>query len=411
LLITIAAAVASLCVWAALAEIDTVAQANGKAIPSARIQHVSSLDGGTVAAIEVQQGQRVAAGAPLLVLSPVAAQGDLQTRRQQQLALQARSARLKAEAEGGEPVFPAGLDKDGTDYGRIEQAAFVTRRAEQQSQLAALSAQIAQRQQELEEARVALSTAQRMLTSARAEREIIEKLVTQGLEPKLELLRLDRAINDAEGREGAAKAGIERLQQAIVETRARRDASQQAFRAQAREEASRANADLRALEQGLPALAERADRTLLKSPVAGTVNRVLLTTVGSAARAGEPLVEIVPDDDQLVFEAFVLPKDIGFVHPGQTARVRVSAFDYSIYGALEGKVTQVGADAVGNERGEFFYLVRIETAAKAIVNRGQTLPIQPGMQAQIDIVTGSKTVANYLLKPLIAVRENAFGER
>ena len=411
LLIAIALAFVSLAIWAAVAEVDTVAQATGKVIPSARVQVMQSLEGGVVTAIHVRQGQRVEAGAALIDLSPLAAEGDLRSRRQQALALDARVARLRAEADGGEPVFAAALSRDGAEFVRVERSAFSTRRTEQSSQAAMLTAQTAQKTQELEEARVLLRTSQQTLAAARSEREIVEKLVAQGLEPKLELIRLDRTIGEADGRAQGAKVAIERLTQGIVEARARRDAQAQFFRAAARDELNRVIGELRALEQGLPALADRFERTALKAPVAGIVNRVLVTTIGGVARPGDPLLELVPGDDQLVVEALVSPRDIGFISVGQKARVRVTAFDYSIYGAMAGEVVQVGADALTNERGEAFYVVRVQTALAAITNHGKSLPIIPGMQTQVDIVTGSKTVANYLLKPLISVREGAFGER
>ena len=274
-----------------------------------------------------------------------------------------------------------------------------------------LSSQIAQRTQEMEEARIAMVTAQRTLAAANEERDMLEKLVAQGLEPRIELVRIGRVITDADGREKGAAAAISRLRDAIIETRARRDSAQQNFKALAREEMNRAIAELRAIEQGLPALEDRFDRTALKAPVRGIVNRVFVNTVGGVAKPGDPLVELVPADDPLVVEAMVSPKDIGFIKLSQDSRVKLTAYDYSIYGAMPGKVVQVGADAITNERGESFYLVRVQTEKKAIDNLGSSLPIMSGMQAQVDIITGSKTVLRYLLKPLIAVQENAFRER
>jgi len=240
---------------------------------------------------------------------------------------------------------------------------------------------------------------------------MLDKLVAQGLEPRIELVRIGRVITDAEGREKGAAAAISRLRDAIIETRARRDSAQQNFKATAREELNRSIGELRAIEQGLPALEDRFDRTALKAPVRGVVNRVFVNTVGGVAKPGDPLVELVPADDPLVVEAMVSPKDIGFIKLGQDSRVKLTAYDYSIYGAMPGKVVQVGADSISNERGESFYLVRVQTEKKAIDNLGSPLPIMSGMQAQVDIITGAKTVLRYLLKPLIAVQESAFRER
>lgn len=411
LLLAIAMAFAALVAWAALAEIDTVAQASAKVVPSARVQLMQSLEGGLVTAIHVKPGDAVEAGALLVSLSPMQAGGDFQTRQQQTLALEARIARLRAEADGAAPQFPPSLVGSSAEFVRLEQAAFEARRLEQAAQQSVLMSQIAQKTKEMEEARIVMQTAQRTLAAAQEERDMLERLVAQGLEPRIELVRIGRVITDADGRERGAQAAIERLRDAIAETRARRDNAQQAFRAQARDEQNRALAELRAVEQGLPALEDRFDRTALRAPVRGVVNRVFVNTVGGVAKPGDPLVELVPADDPLQIEAMVNPKDIGFVRPGQPARVKLSAYDYSIYGAMPGKVVQVGADAVSNDRGEAFFLVRIETEARAIESLGRSLPIISGMQAQVDIVTGSKTVLRYLLKPLIAVRENAFRER
>jgi membrane fusion protein, adhesin transport system len=411
LLFAIALAFAALTAWAALSQIDTVAQASGKVIPSARVQMMQSLEGGIVQAIHVVPGQVVEADALLVSLSPLQAGGDFQTRRQQALALSARIARLQAEANGRAPEFDDALKQNGAEYVSAQRASFETRRIEQLSQMSMLSEQVEQKMKELEELRITVRTAERTLAQAHEERVMLEKLVAEGLESRIELVRIARVISEADGREQGSKVAIDRVQHAIQETRARRDSMQNNFRSQAREELVRSMAELRAIEQGMPALEDRVERTGLKAPVRGVVNRVFVNSLGGVAKPGEPLVELVPADDQLVVEAMLSPRDIGFVQVGQTARVKLTAYDYSIYGALPGKVIQVGADAVANERGEAFYVARIETEARAVESLDRKLPIISGMQAQVDIVTGSKTVLSYLLKPLIAVRENAFRER
>jgi membrane fusion protein, adhesin transport system len=410
LLFTVLLALAALVAWAAVSQVDTVAQAAGKVIPSARVQAVQSLEGGIVQEIHAVAGQAVESGDLLVSLSPVQAGGDLQTRRQQVLALGARIARLQAEVDQRSPAFPNGADGSAEFVG-VERAAFESRRSEQASQAAMLSAQIAQKSKEQEEMQVTLATARRALATAQSEREVLARLVEQGLEPRLELLRVENTVSEAEGRERGTRVAIERLQQAMEETRARRDTMLQNFRSQAREELNRAINELRALEQGMPQLQDRVARTLLRAPVRGIVNRVFVNSVGGVAKPGETLVELVPADDERVVEVLVSPRDIGFVKEGQTARVKLTAYDYSLFGALSGKVVQVGADAVTNERGEAFFMVRVRTDHTALENHGRRLPIMAGMQAQVDVVTGSKTVLDYLLKPLVSVREGAFRER
>ena len=411
LLFSMAVTFTALVVWAGVSEVDTVAQAIGKVIPSARVQLLQSLEGGLVRGIHVVQGQSVEAGAPLISLSPTQAGGDYQTRRQQTLALQARMVRLQAESEGLELKFPTELQKETPEFVKVERASFDGRRAEQAIQAVMFDAQIEQRTREVDEARILMATAEQSLGGAREERLIMEKLVAQGLEPRIELVRLDRSISESEGRVASAKAVIPRAQQAIIEARARAESVQKQFRTQAREELNRTTADLRALEQGMPALEDRVERTELRAPVRGIVNRVFVNTVGGVAKPGDSLVEIVPADDPLVVEAMISPKDIGFIVLGQTARVKLTAYDYSLFGAMPGKVVQISPDAITNERGESFFLVRVQTDRTMVENLDKKLPIMSGMQAQADIITGSKTVLSYLLKPVIAVRESAFRER
>jgi membrane fusion protein, adhesin transport system len=411
LLFVIAATFAGLVVWAGMSEVDTVAQAQGKVIPAARVQLMQSLEGGLIREIHVVQGQAVEAGTLLVSLSPTQAGGEFKTRRQQALALEARMARLFAEAEGREPRFSAEIIKDSPEFVKVERSSFEGRQAEQGMQAVMLEAQIEQRTKEVEESRIALATAERSLEGAREERGIMEKLVAQGLEPRIELVRLDRTISEAVGRADSARVAITRAQQAIIEARARADSSQKQFRTQAREELNRATNELRAIEQTMPALEDKVDRTVVKAPVRGIVNRVFVNTVGGVAKPGDSLVELVPADDPLVVEAMISPKDIGFVLVGQTARVKLTAYDYSLFGAMPGKVVQISPDAITNERGDSFFLVRVQTERTMVENLDKKLPIMAGMQAQVDIITGSKTILAYLMKPVMAVRESAFKER
>ena len=188
------------------------------------------------------------------------------------------------------------------------------------------------------------------------------------------------------------------------------DSVQKQFRTQAREELNRTTADLRAMEQGMPALEDRVERTELKAPVRGIVNRVFVNTVGGVAKPGDPLVELVPADDPLVVEAMINPKDIGFVVLGQTARVKLTAYDYSLFGAMPGKVVQISPDAITNERGESFFLVRVQTDRTMFETSTRSCPSWRACRPS-DVITGSKTVLSYLMKPVIAVQESAFRER
>jgi adhesin transport system membrane fusion protein len=268
-----------------------------------------------------------------------------------------------------------------------------------------------QRNKELAEARVSLATAQRLLALGREERGILADLVAKRLEPRLELIRLDRALAEQEGRVESTTVAIQRLQSAIVEIGQKKDATLAQFRSQALGDLSRSIGELRALQETLPGLSDKVDRSELRAPMNGIVNRVLVTTVSGVIKPGEPIVEIVPGEDRLVVEARVSPQDIGFVRAGQRARIRLTAYDFAIFGSLEGEVSNVGADAIVGEKGESAYLVRIESQTPYLESFGRKLPIIPGMVAQSTIITGSRTILTYLTKPVFRTMQNAFRER
>ncbi len=398
-------------IWIAVAKVDTVTRAEGRVIPSAKMQVIQNLEGGIVSAILVKQGQSVRAGDRLVALSALQHDGDMKSRYQQVLSLEARAARLAALASGQSPKFPKSVSDSAPDLMAVETATYLSKKLEQASQVGVLTAQAEQKSRELEEAQISLLANRKSLELGREERATVAHLVERGLEPRLELVRIDRAFAEQEGRSAVATVTIERLRSAINEISARKDAMVRQFRSEALNELNRTMADLNPLQQSMPALVDKVSRTEIKAPMKGIVNRVFVTTIGGTVRPGDPIVEVVPEDDQLVVEALVLPKDIGFVKLGQPARVKITAYDYSIFGAMDGKVQSISADAVPNEKGEAFFQVRIETKTRAIEAIDKKLPIMPGMQAQIDIITGKKTILQFLSKPIVAMKENAFRER
>ncbi|MFZ4743469.1 MAG: HlyD family type I secretion periplasmic adaptor subunit [Betaproteobacteria bacterium] len=401
----------ALFIWITFAEVDTVTRADGRIIPSAKMQVIQNLEGGIVAAILVKQGQQVKTGDRLVALSAVQHDGDMKARLQQVLALEARAARLVALASGQPPKFPKTVSEQAPELMAVEGATFLSKKLEQESQLAVLMAQVEQKNRELDEVQVTLLATRKSLALGREERATVSRLVERGLEPRLELVRIDRSLAEQEGRAEAAAVSIERVRSAVHEISARKDAMLRQFRSDALNELNRTMAELSPLKQAMPALVDKVARTEIKAPMNGIVNRVFVTTLGGIVRPGDPIVEVVPGDDQLVVEALVSPKDIGFVKLGQPARVKVTAYDYAIFGAMDGVVQSISADAVPNEKGEAFFQVRIETKTRAIEAIDKKLPILPGMQAQIDIITGKKTILQFLSKPIVAVKENAFRER
>jgi adhesin transport system membrane fusion protein len=415
LLYTIFIVFASMGVWAAVAKVDDIARADGRVIPSARLQIVQNLEGGIVQALHVRQGESVEAGALILSLSATQFGAERDARRQQLYAIQSKTARLRAEVDGHEPEFDEETRVEGAEFIAQELAEFNSRRSRQFAELSVIASQLQQRLKEAEDTRKVMQTAQNSLASARQELSIVSRMVERGLEPRLELVRLQGRIADLEGRFESARIAIPRLEAAIEEVQAKREQALRQFKTEAASELGKTTLDLRNLQTSLPALSDKVERADIRAPVKGVINRLLVTTIGGVVKPGEPIAEIVPAEDQLVIEVRIRPQDIGFVRTGMPARVKLTAYDYSIFGSMEGTVTQLGADAVPSEDrsqpNAFFFVARVETKAIGFESFGRQLPVIPGMQAQVDIVTGEKTVLSYLSKPLIGVKENAFRER
>jgi membrane fusion protein, adhesin transport system len=411
LLWTITGVFFALFIWIAVAEVDTVTRADGRVVPSAKLQIIQNLEGGIVAEILTKAGAPVEKGDKLVALSAVLHDSEMNSRHQQLLALDARASRLTATTQGTKPKFSKDVTENAPDVLTAEMSAYYSKKSEQESQLGVVDAQLAQKQRELEEVQASQLATKRSLTLGRDERDTISHLVERGLEPRLELVRADRMLAELEGRAAIAAVTIERVRSAIGEMRARRDATMRQIRSEELAELGRTMADLNTLQQSMPALTDRVARTEIRAPMKGIVNRVFVTTLGGIVKPGDPIIEIVPGDDQLIVEALVNPRDIGFVKLGQSANVKITAYDYSIFGSMEGKVVNISGDAVPNEKGEAFYQVRIETKTLAIEAIDKKLPIIPGMQAQIDIITGKKTILQFLSKPIIALKENSFRER
>ena len=376
-----------------------------------RAQVVQSLEGGIVKTIHVRQGDTVREGDLLVSLSTVQAGSDYESRRQQALALSARVVRLTAEVEDKALSYSDEFINQARGFVDGEVAVYRGRAVELRTSLAVLDSQFDQRGKEMTEARVALATSQRLLALGREERAILADLVARRLEPRLELIRLDRALAEQEGRVESSSVAIQRLQSAIAEIGQKKDATLAQFKSGALSELSRSVGELRSLQETLPGLVDKVDRSELRAPMNGIVNRVLVTTVSGVIKPGEPIVEIVPGEDKLVVEARVSPQDIGFVRAGQRARIRLTAYDFAIFGSLDGAVSNVGADAVVGENGDSAYLVRIESDTPHLESFGRKLPIIPGMVAQSTIITGSRTILTYLTKPVVRTMQNAFRER
>ena len=403
------ATVLVLLIWAALASLDEVTRGEGKVIPSRQIQVLQSLDGGIVSEILVREGQTVKVGDLLLKVDPTRMVSSLRENRSQYLALLAKAARLKALADGARFVPPEGMDKEAPEIVEQERQLYESRRAELDATVGVARQQAAQRSQELVSVRARREQAAQSYTLTARELEMTRPLAKSGAVSDVELLRLERDVARYRGERDSANSDIPRIESAINEAMRKIQEVDLTFKNIARSELSETNAKLSALSEGSTALADRVKQTDIRSPVNGTVKQLRVNTVGGVVQPGKDLIELVPSDDALLLEARVLPRDIAFLRPGQKALVKFTAYDFATYGGLEATLEHISADSVVDDKGNAFFLVRVRTLS---TNLGpQKLPIIPGMVAEVDILTGKKTVLAYLLKPILRARANALTER
>jgi adhesin transport system membrane fusion protein len=397
-----------LVLWACLADIEEVTRGDGRVIPSRQLQVVQSLDGGVVSEILVTEGQLVEAGQLLLKIDETRATSGVRESAAQGFALRARQARLRALAEGAAFKPPASSNPEEARILEEEHLLYETRRSELGTMIAINQQQLQQRQQELSEMRARKSAAERALDLAQQELNKTRPLLASGAVSEVDILRLDREVSRNRGDIEQAAAQIARVQASIGEAQRKIQETELTFRNEARKEMADVMGKLNALNEGAVALADKVDKSQVKSPVRGRVQRLLANTVGGVVTPGKDIVEVVPLDDQLILEAKVQPRDIAFIHPRQAATVKFTAYDFSIYGGLEAKVENISPDTEVDEKGNAFYLVRVRTTR---ANFSEKLPVIPGMTAEVDILTGHKSVMSYLLKPVLKARAYALRER
>ncbi|MGD9649285.1 MAG: HlyD family type I secretion periplasmic adaptor subunit, partial [Dongiaceae bacterium] len=320
--------------------------------------------------------------------------------------------RLAAEANGKDRIeFPPEVVKEVPEAARIEEANFYSRRNELLSQISVFEAQMAQRQQEVAELSGRAENIERSLNLAREEKKILEPLVQQGVSSKIELLRVERQVADLQSQMENVRMSIPRARSAIEEARRRIQERKATFSSQASAELAQRRAEIATLTQTMTASQDRVARTEVTSPLRGTVQALKINTIGGVIKPGEEIVQIVPIEDVLLVEARVRPADIAFIREGQKAIVKITAYDYSIYGGLNANVANVSADSITDDKGESYFKVLLKTSGNTLDKQDKPLQITPGMTASVDIITGRKTVLDYLLKPILKAQENALRER
>jgi adhesin transport system membrane fusion protein len=378
--------------WASLAQVDEVTRGQGRVIPSSKVQLVQAAEPSTIEEILVRSGQTVKKGQLLVRFDDTTSSSELGQLQTETERLTASSARLNREAGGtGGCVGASCIDEQ-----RLQQA----RQSAQRSRVSALSAGVEQRRRDLGEAQATVASLESSLKLAQDQLNMLRPFTAQ------------REMVDIRGRLDAARQGISRASAAIREAQAQVSESQFQYRQDALNERSQINTKIAVNEQTMRGAQGRLNRAEIRSPVNGIVNDVQVTTVGGFLNAGEKIMQIVPMGDKLLIEARVAPGDIAFIKVGDRANIKVTAYDFSIYGGLSGRVAQVSADSIYDEvERQAYFTVIVETDRSFLLKGGKHLPITPGMICDVEIMTGRKSVLSYLLKPVLKARSEALTER
>jgi len=397
--------------WAAFAELDEVTRGNGQVIPSQRLQEISNLEGGLLAETLVSENQIVEKDQVLARISNEQAESTVRDNLNKQAEAEAAILRLEAERNGTELVFPKALEEAQLQIVTDQLALFNARRSQFEGEMRALEAQFGQKNNEMEEAQARRGQLEENLRLVMEQRNIARPLMLKGTFSRVDYLKLEQQVATLQGDVAGVAQSIARARNGAQEIQERITQRRSEKMSQIQEEINKRRLELNTIRETLAFGGDRTKRMDVRAPMRGTVKRILINTVGGTIKPGETVIELVPLDDTLLVEARIKPTDIAFLHPNQKAVIKITAYDFSIYGGLEGSVEQISADTIEDKKGETYYLVKLRTQKNAILYRGESLPIIPGMTASVDILTGKKSVLDYLLKPILKAKQNALRER
>jgi adhesin transport system membrane fusion protein len=418
LLMTVTGLLVVFLLWAHFAVLDEVKRGNGKVVPSRQTQVVQSLEGGIISELLIQEGAIVRKDQPLARIEDTnfAAQfGEIRERRG---AMAARVIRLEAETFGKTSVeFPEDLTKLAPRAVQSERSVFDAHMRKLAQDIDVIAQQEWQKKKEIDELRASETRFSETLTLLTRETLLTRRLYEQKVVPEIEMLRSDRQATDMRGQLAVVQATMVKTEAAVKEAQSRLLNITTAFRSTAEDDLAKSRGDLAVLDENIKSAQDRVRRTELRSPVYGIVNRLNVTTIGAVVAPGASVMEIVPLEDTLLVEGRIRPQDIAFIRPDHEAVVKLSAYDSSVYGSLHGRVERISADTITdekgdkNERGETFYRVMVRTEKNHLGTAEQPLPIIPGMVATVEVLTGKKSVLDYLVKPARMLRDEAFRER
>ncbi len=407
--------------WASLAKVDELARGNGKVIPTDKIQKIQNLDGGIISEILVKEGQIVKIGDELMKIDTTRFKASLQENQAEYLSLLAVKTRLIAEdnfslnKKTPKLIFHSSLMKEeNIDYIEIEKNLFKNRTNELKFSVRVLKNQYAQKLLEIKEIQSTISKLRKSLVLIKKQRKTMKRLVLRKIKSSYDLLNIEKEFTQAEGDLETALLTFPRAKLAAKEAQNRIDEKLQNFKAEASNDYQKIQKELRKYAARLVSEEDKLDKTVIISPVDGIVKQININTIGGVVRSGVDLIEIVPQSEVLLVEAKIDPKDIAFINPKQKAIVKITAYDFSIYGGLEAKIVEISADSIIDKESKeqkSYYRVLVKTNKNYLERNGEKLPIIPGMIASVDIITGKKTILDFIMKPILKTKSNALHER
>jgi adhesin transport system membrane fusion protein len=398
-------------VWASLTRIDEITRGQGEVVPSGENQVVQNLEGGIVKEILVKVGDSVEKGTPLLKIENRKSKAQMNATKIKIQELEAKEKRLQAESEGKAFTIDPAREWERLDFLNNERSLYESRQRELHARLQTLREQKSQQEHALEETQQRIRDLKRTAELMAQEVEIMRPMVKQGVKSRVEFMRLQREQSKILEELHSAQNSLPKIRSSIREIGHKIEEATIEFRNRAKQELNEVQGELLRAKESYRALQDEVTRTIVRSPIKGIVQKLYIHTVGGVIKPGEDLVEIVPTDDNLWLEVKIKPSDIAFIYPGQKAVGKVSAYDFAIYGSLEGEVVHISADTTKDEKERPWYIVHIKTKKNYLGSEKKPLKIIPGMIVNVDIMTGKKSLMDYILKPILRAKQYTFTER
>ena len=398
-------------IWASIAKIDEIARGSGKVVPNGQNQVVQNLEGGIVSEILIKEGDFVEKDQILIKISNEKSNSTAASNELKSFYLQAQIKRLESVLKKEPFVFEASDNKDLQDFLKNENELYLTNKKQLESKIMILKEQIRQKENELKDARQTINHMKFSVDAISKEVEMTKPMVEKGIRSQVDFLKLQREQSDARQKLQSVVLSISKIDSEILEINKKIDETYQINDSETRQKLNEIITSLRDLEANSIASTDQVFRTIVKAPSNGIVQKLHINTIGGSVKPAQDLIEIVPTDYKLIVEVKLLPKDIAFIYHGQKTIVKFSAYDFSIYGGLDGHVINISPDTITEKDDKTYYLVRIETEKNFIGDKEKSMKIIPGMVADVDIITGKKTILDYILKPILKTKQYTFTER